>query len=119
MKYLTFFADHHDAAFVELGEMSTDVDALDIPATLRLDLRRWQNEYALLLPHGGELRPMAASRIAELDEVGWELAGRLAKALGEDSKVIYRSSGSDRDFPVQRYDENRHRAEPPEPQAGR
>lgn len=118
MKYLTFFADYGDATFVEPGEMGTDVDALEIPARLRLDLRRWQNEYGLLLPRGGELTPAAARRLAELDEAGWDLAGRLALALGEDSKVTYVSGALDREFPVQRYDENLHRVEPAEDEAG-
>lgn len=118
MKYLTFWADHHGTAFVELGEMATDLDDLDIPESLRLDLRRWQNEYGLLLPSGAEPTPMAVRRIAELDEVGCDLAGRLAIALGEDSKVTYVSGGSDRSYPIQRYDENLHRTEPAQPNTG-
>jgi hypothetical protein len=95
MRYLTLSADYGHVALRNEIQGATSPADLRLPDQLVTDLMLWNGRYQPVIPADTNQRssePMA-SLITELDKLGLALAGRIAHAIGDGTKVKYYSEG--------------------------
>ncbi|GAB3769473.1 hypothetical protein [Microlunatus parietis] len=93
MKYLTLAADYLEPSIRDdgSGEQISPGES-GIPADLAQEIRSWNDRYQQVIPASTQQRETMKTEISELDQLGLDLAGRIAAALG-DAKVRYYSEG--------------------------
>jgi hypothetical protein len=95
MRYLRLAADYGQVSLRDEQAGPTTATELGLPSDLVEDLKAWNERYQRVIPAGIDQRrvdPMA-SLIGELDQIGIELAERIADAVEDKAKVRYYSEG--------------------------
>lgn len=94
MRYLTLSADYGELSLRDEQAGAIDVVNLGAPQDLVDELTAWNARYQPIISmEMNERQITAAELIDELDVLGMELAERLAKAIGDGTKVSYYSEG--------------------------
>lgn len=95
MRYLVLAADYMELSLRDELVGSAQIDQLGLPTSLLEDLRDWNERYQPIIPR--DVAERSSSQVSllieSLDREGLILAGRIANALVEDSKVLYCSEG--------------------------
>ncbi len=92
MRYLTLAADYLEPSVTDEASELSSLDDLGLSAALTDEVRAWNARYQTVVPLPLVERVAMAAEIERLDEVGLELAGRMAAELAP-AKVEYYSEG--------------------------
>src|SRR5262245_51913619 len=95
MMYLTLSADYLEFSLRDESAGQVSPGKLGLPDELVAELDRWNTRYQPVIPMGTAERQEegVSSLIRELDQVGQELANRIAGAVLGKPKVRYYSEG--------------------------
>lgn len=94
MRYLTLAADYRDPSIYDQRFGRQDLEQIDLPQELVLEILAWNNDYQVVIPLDLGARKAKSALISELDRRGVELAERLSDAIEGPVKVRYYSEGT-------------------------
>lgn len=92
MRYLTVSADYDSTGIKDLNEGELDESHLALNAALWAKIKKWVNDYQIIIPMNNAERAASDDLISKLDDQGLEICREILSHL-DDVKVEYYSEG--------------------------